>query len=67
MAERRRKGNDNWVTLNCEIDANAKLYIIQLAGEMGLGWAVEQLVKTHKMWRKATTNQQLLDTSNRIQ
>lgn len=67
MADRRRKGSPDRVSLNCQINAEAKLYLIDVAGEMALGWAVEELVKAHKHLCNTTTKQQQVVSSRKVQ
>lgn len=63
MADRRRKGSTDRVSLNCEIDVNVKLALIDIAGEFGLGWAVEKLVKDHQLSSfKSTPTLQVVDS-----
>ncbi|HEV7674418.1 MAG TPA: hypothetical protein VGQ12_07805 [Candidatus Angelobacter sp.] len=59
MADRYRKGESERVNLNCKVDAETKLYLINLAGEFGLGHAVEQIVqRDRKRNRRPTKAQQ---------
>jgi hypothetical protein len=67
MADRRRKGSANRVSLNCQIDAEVKAYLIDISGEMALGWTVEELVRMHKELRNATASIQQVPSSRKIQ
>jgi hypothetical protein len=50
---RRRKLGANTKTLCCQISPECYSELSQFAGEFALGWAIEELVKTHKELRTA--------------
>lgn len=67
MSERRRKNDKDRVSVNCKISAECKLELINLAGEMSLGWAIEDLIKRHLELRNTTASLPQLDSQRKIQ
>jgi hypothetical protein len=67
MADRYRKPKEDRRSINAKVSVEAYLYINEIAGEMSLGYAIEQLVKTHKGLKSTTKALPVMDTSSRIQ
>jgi hypothetical protein len=69
VADRYRKPKEKPVRFVCDIPAEDKLYIINLAEETGFsyGWVIEQLVKMHKESKSLTKVVQHVVSPPRIQ
>lgn len=56
MADRYRKGDKERVSINCTVAAETKLFLIEMAGEFAIGYAIEQLVERHRQALKRSKN-----------
>jgi hypothetical protein len=52
MAERRRRDNKDRKVIHCEISLECWQKINDLAGDYGLGWALEQMCEREDMVRR---------------